>query len=79
MNNPIGMLMNMFKSGGNPQQIAMQLLQSRGMGNTPMMQNLMSMVNNKDSCGLETFARNMAKSKNANIDEMINQVQQYMK
>lgn len=78
MNN-IGSIINTLMNSKNPQQIAMQMLQSRGLGNNPMMQNVMGMINNQDCSGLETFARNMAKSKNANIDDLINQVQQYMK
>lgn len=49
----------------NPQQFIQKAL-----GNNPMAGNLINMIGNKDSKGLEQMARNMAKEKGLNADEM---------
>lgn len=74
MNNNIGLLINMMKSGGNPQQMVANMLQQQCGGNNPMIQNIMNMVNNGDQKGLENIARNLCKSKNINPDEMMKHV-----
>lgn len=55
-------LMAMMSKGGNPQQMAMMLLNQMG-GNNPMMSNLKTMVQNNDTKGIENFARNLAKER----------------
>lgn len=70
-------LMNMFKSG-NPQQIAMNLLQSRA-GNNEMAQNLLNMINGGDMAGVEAVTKNILKSRGLDPDEVMQQVQSQFK
>lgn len=65
-------LMQMFK-GGNPQQLAMNMLQKNAQGN-PMVENVMGMMNNGNTSGVEQIARNLCKSRGINPDEMYKQV-----
>lgn len=51
----------------NPQQFV-----KKAFGNNPMAGNLVNLINNKDAKGLEQMARNMAKEKGLNADEMFN-------
>lgn len=60
----INMFMQMFRSGGNPQQIITQMLQSQAAQN-PMYANLLTL----DEKGIEEYARNLAKEKGLNFDE----------
>lgn len=66
MNNMMSFLLNMMRSGGNPEQVAMQLLQQQG--NNPMSQNLMSLAQKEDSAGLEQIARNLCKQRGIDFD-----------
>ena len=49
----------------NPQQFI-----KKALGNNPMAGNLVNMISNKDGKGLEQMARNMAKEKGLDADEM---------
>ena len=69
-------MINMLK-GGNPQQIAMNMLQQK-MGGNPILQNVFNLANSGNMKGIEDIARNLAKSKGINIDEMYNQVNSMM-
>ena len=42
----------------------------KALGNNPMAGNLVNMISNKDGKGLEQMARNMAKEKGLDADEM---------
>lgn len=53
----------------NPQQII-----NKALGNTPMSGNLLKMINNKDQKGIEQMARNLAKEKGMDADQMFNQI-----
>lgn len=53
----------------NPQQII-----NKALGNTPMSGNLLKMINNKDQKGIEQMARNLAKEKGIDADQMFNQI-----
>lgn len=66
-------LIQMMK-GGNPQQIAMNMFK-QNTANNPMMENVMGMLNNNDSRGIETIARNLCKSKGIDPDELLRNVQ----
>ena len=57
-------LIRMLKNG-NPQQI---------LGD--MLQNVMSLMNSKDSRGIETIARNLCKSRGLDADAMFKEIQQ---
>lgn len=74
MNNFNPMILNMFKNG-NPQQIAMNMLQKQA-GNNPIMRNVLDMVNSNDMNGIEQIVRNVCQSKGLDADEMYLNVQQ---
>ena len=61
-------LIAMLRSGGNPQQLVMSLLQSE-MGNTPMGQNLLSLAQKGDAPQIEEIARNICKQKGVDFDK----------
>ena len=53
----------------NPEQVVNKML-----GNNPMAKNLLGMIKNNDAKGIEQMARNLAKEKGQNPDEMYNQI-----
>lgn len=69
MFNPM-QIINAIKTG-NPQQIAMNLLKNNS--NMPFANNMMQMIQRGDQKGLEQMARNLAREKNVDIEQMINQ------
>lgn len=77
MQNNFFQMLSMLKKG-NPQQIAMNMLQQK-MGNNPILQNVYNMASNGDSAGIEQIARNLCKEKGINADEMVSQIQQQMR
>ena len=52
----------------SPQQII-----NKAFGNNPMGNNLMNLVNNKDAKGIEQMARNLAKEKGKDPDQLFDQ------
>ena len=60
-------LIKMIKNGQNPQQLILNMLQDSAQNN-PMLSSLLKMAQNKDSSGLETFARNYVKSQGKDFD-----------
>lgn len=79
MNN-IFQLLSMMKNSGNPQQYAMNMINSNpSMKNNPLMQNALKMMQNGDSKGLETMARNLAGQNGIDINEMMNQMSNMLK
>lgn len=66
--NPMQQIMTMIRSGQNPQQIAMNLLQS-GIGNTPMGENLIRLAKNGQTADIEQIARNLAKQQGIDYDK----------
>ncbi len=67
INNPM-QFMQAIRSGQNPQQLMLQMLQQR-MGNTPMGQNLMQLAQNNDTAGIEQIARNLCASRGLDFDQ----------
>lgn len=61
-------LIQMIRSGQNPQQLAMNLLQ-QNMGNTPMGQNLLQLAQNGQTADIEQIARNLAKQQGIDFDK----------
>lgn len=59
----VGLLM------GNPKQFI-----NRVLGNNPMTGNLIKLVGNKDEKGIEQMARNLAKEKGRDADQMFNEI-----
>lgn len=68
MNNALMQFMQMFRNGGNPQQMVMQMLQQQA-GNTPMGQNLLTMAQNNDGKGIEQVARNLCAQRGLDFDK----------
>ena len=60
-------LIKMIKNGQNPQQLVLNMLQDSAQNN-PMLSSLLEMAQNKDSNGLENFARNYVKSQGKDFD-----------
>ena len=67
-------LMKMAKQG-NPEQMAMSMLQQYSSGN-PVMQNLLVIAQKKDTKGIENVARNMAKERGIDFDSEFNSFKQ---
>lgn len=60
-------LISMIRGGKNPQQLAMNVLQSE-MNNTPFGANLMNMAQQGNGRGIEQFARNYVSSQGRDFD-----------
>lgn len=63
-------LIQMLK-GGNPQAIAMNLLQQNCKGN-PMMENIMNLANQGDGAAVTEVCKNIIRSKGMDPDELMN-------
>lgn len=72
MINPM-QLMQMMRSGGNPQQALINMMK-RQSGNNPVMNNAIQMMEKGDSAGVEQLARNLCKEKNLNPDDVLSQI-----
>ena len=62
-------LIQMIKSGSNPQQLMMNILEQNMGNNNPMMANLMQLAKNNDTAAIEKFARNLAKESGIDFDK----------
>jgi len=61
-------LIQMIKSGNNPQQLVMSVLNQRAQSN-PMFANMLALANKNDTAGLEQIARNLAKERGMDFDK----------
>ena len=70
MNNTVNpmQLVQMIKSGQNPQQLMMYVLETQGM-NSPMGANLLSLVKQGRTKDIESIARNLAKERGLDFDK----------
>ena len=74
--NPI-QLIQMLKSGQNPQQLIMNIFQ-QNVNSNPILQNAINLAQNGNTAALEMIARNLAQQKGLNFDkEFSNFKQQY--
>lgn len=74
--NPI-QLIQMLKSGQNPQQLIMNIFQ-QNVNSNPILQNAINLAQNGNTTALEMIARNLAQQKGLNFDkEFSNFKQQY--
>ena len=65
-------LVQMIKSGQNPQQLMINVLQNQ-MGGTPMGANLIQLAKNGNGRGIEQIARNLAQQQGIDFDkELLN-------
>ena len=68
--NPI-QLIQMIKSGQNPQQLMLNVLQQRTQNN-PLMQNLFQLAQNNNTSAIEEIARNIYSEKGLDFDKEFN-------
>lgn len=68
-------LIQMIKSGSNPQQLMMSFLQQQ---NNPMANNLLQMAQNGNISGIEQIARNMCSQKGLDFDKEFNSFKQQL-
>ena len=66
--NPMAQVMQIIKSGGNPQQTVINILQQQ-MSNDPVGQNLLKLARNNDGAGIELIARNMCAQRSLDFDK----------
>lgn len=71
----ITQIIQMFKGGGNPQQILMSMLQEK-IGGTPFGDNLISLAQRGDSSSIEKIAKNLCESKGINYEEAFKKFKQ---
>ena len=76
--NPLMMISQMMKNGGNPQQIFQQMIGNNPAMNNPIMKNAFEMAQKGDSKGVEEIARNLCKEQGINPDEAIEKVRQQL-
>ncbi len=63
--NPVQQMIQMAKSGQNPQQLIMNFLQEQS---SPMGQNLLKLAQSRNTADLEKIARNMCAQKGLDFD-----------
>jgi hypothetical protein len=74
--NPI-QLIQMLKSGQNPQQLIMNIFQ-QNVNNNPILQNAVNLAQNGNTTALEMIARNLAQQRGLDFEkEFSNFKQQY--
>ena len=61
-------LIQMIKSGQNPQQLMLNMLQNQAQSN-PVGANLLSLAQNNNVQGIEQFARNFCASRGVDFDQ----------
>jgi propanediol dehydratase large subunit len=64
-------LIQMIKSGKNPQQLMMSVLEMRAQ-NSPIYQNLVTLAKENKTKDIEAFARNLAKEQGRDFDKEFN-------
>ena len=64
--NPIQVI-NAIKTGQNPQQIVMDIVQQQ-MGNTPLGQNLLNLAQDNKTKEIESIARNIVSQRGVDFD-----------
>ena len=72
--NPLMMIGQMMKNGGNQQQIFQQMMRNNQIVNNPMAKNAMEMLQKGDSSGLQSMAENLAKERGTTIENIRNEV-----
>lgn len=68
-------IIQMIKSGSNPQQLIMSFLQQQ---NNPMANNLLQMAQNGNTNGIEQIARNICAQKGLDFDKEFNSFKQQL-
>lgn len=68
-------LVQMIKSGQNPQQLMLSVLEGKA-GSTPLMANLLNLAKNGQTAQIEKVARNMYQSRGLDFDKEFNAFRQ---
>ena len=68
-------IIQMIKSGSNPQQLIMSFLQQQ---NNPMANNLLQMAQNGNTSGIEQIARNICAQKGLDFNKEFNSFKQQL-
>lgn len=68
-NSPIGKMISIMKSGGNPQAIVQQM-----MGQNPEFDDLVNSLNGKDQSQVNDMISNLAKEKGVDLHQLVNQL-----
>ena len=76
--NPLMMIGQMMRNGGNPQQIFQQMMGNNPAMNNPIMKNAFEMAKKGDAKGGEELARNLGKEKGIDPDEAMTKVKQQL-
>lgn len=69
MNNPLAMMFQMIRGGGNPQQIIGKMMNNSQITQNPMAKNIFEMAQNGNMAGIEKIGRNIAKEKGIDFDK----------
>lgn len=69
MNNPVMMMVNMMRSGGNPMTLMQQMARSN-----PQINQVMQMMNGKNPSQLRSMAENISKEKGTSIEQVAQQL-----
>ncbi|MCD7724326.1 MAG: hypothetical protein LUI12_02030 [Clostridiales bacterium] len=73
--NPI-QIIQMLKSGGNPQQMIQQMMNNSQIMQNPMAKNAINMYQKGDMDGLRTMANNLAKERGTTVDDVKSSIMQ---
>lgn len=73
MNN-LGMLINLIRNGGNPQNIAMNMLREAG-GDNPVVNNAIGMIQNGDMNGIKTLCENLCRERGTTPEKLMKEIQ----
>lgn len=63
-------LMQMFKGGGNPQQLLQQFMNNPQVANNPMAKSAFEMLQKNDTEGLKEMAENLCKEKGTTPEQV---------
>lgn len=69
MNNPLMMLLNIARNGGNPMAAMQQMAQ-----NNPQMRQAMQMLQGKSPAELQQMAQNMARERGIDLNDFLRQM-----
>lgn len=70
-------LIQMIRSGQNPQQLMLQFLQTQ-MPDSPMRNNLLELAQKGDGAAIEQIARNLAQQRGVDYDKEFNAFKQML-
>lgn len=77
MPNNMMQFIQIMRSGGNPQQMVMTMLEGSSQGN-PIMANLFTLAKNGNTQQIEQIARNMTKERGMDFDKEFNSFKQML-